>query len=435
MAVSGGNLTGSRIRARRQARGLRQGELARRAGISASYLNLIEHNRRRIGGKLLGRIAEALEVDRALLAEGAEGALLAALHLAAARDAGAPTAETARLEDFAGRFPGWAGVIARQLDRIGAHEETIAALTDRLAHDPFLADTMHEALNTASAIRATASILARTPDLEPARRGRFHTNLFQDAQRLAETMGALVAWLDRAGEARAADATPPDALAAFVAAHGNHFPGVEAGGDPEPLIADDPRLPDAASRALARGWLARVAADARALPLPALAAAMAGAAEGGGDPAALAARLAVPLDTVLRRLASLPPGPGGAGAGLVICDGSGTITLRKPLPGFPVPRYGAACPLWPLYQALMRPGFPCSAVVVMPGGARFAAHAICTTAAPASAAGPQRAESVMAIHALEKESEPAALPVYQAGTSCRICPRAGCAARREPALV
>jgi DNA-binding XRE family transcriptional regulator len=47
---------GSRIRERRVALGLRQAEVALRAGISGSYLNLIEHNRRRIGGKLsLGR--------------------------------------------------------------------------------------------------------------------------------------------------------------------------------------------------------------------------------------------------------------------------------------------------------------------------------------------------------------------------------------------
>ena len=44
---------GTRIRERRMTLGLRQSEVALRAGISGSYLNLIEHNRRRIGGKLL----------------------------------------------------------------------------------------------------------------------------------------------------------------------------------------------------------------------------------------------------------------------------------------------------------------------------------------------------------------------------------------------
>jgi DNA-binding XRE family transcriptional regulator len=45
------SMIGSRIRERREMAGLKQADLARRAGISASYLNLIEHNRRRIGGK------------------------------------------------------------------------------------------------------------------------------------------------------------------------------------------------------------------------------------------------------------------------------------------------------------------------------------------------------------------------------------------------
>jgi transcriptional regulator with XRE-family HTH domain len=432
MAMRRRSPAGSRIRAQRQARGISQTALARQVGISASYLNLIEHNRRRIGGRLLSDIAAALGTDRAALAEGAEGALIGALHLAAARDSGGPVPETERIEDFAGRFPGWAWLIARQQDRIGARDETVAALIDRLAHDPFLADTMHEALNTASAIRATASILARTTDLDPARRGRFQTNLFQDAQRLAETMGALVAWLDRSAAAEAVDATPPDALAAFVAAHDNHFPAIEAGADPGPLIDADPRMPDAASRALARGWLERVAEDARALPAGPFLAALA---ETGDDPAALAARFGAPLATVLRRLASLPPAPDRPAFGLAICDASGTLTLRKPLPGFPVPRYGAACPLWPLYQALLRPGVPVAAVVELADGARFLAHALCGLGLPAAFGGPQQAESVMVFRALPGDAPPPPSPVFAVGTSCRICPRAGCPARREPALV
>ena len=43
-------LTGNRIRERRLVLGMKQADLAEAVGISASYLNLIEHNRRRIGG-------------------------------------------------------------------------------------------------------------------------------------------------------------------------------------------------------------------------------------------------------------------------------------------------------------------------------------------------------------------------------------------------
>ena len=92
-------LTGSRIRERRSMVGLRQADLAREVGISASYLNLIEHNRRRIGGKLLVDIAGVLGVEPSLLTEGAEAALIATLREAAA-DAGAATSDTDRADEF-----------------------------------------------------------------------------------------------------------------------------------------------------------------------------------------------------------------------------------------------------------------------------------------------------------------------------------------------
>ena len=54
-------LTGTRLRERRLALGLRQGDLAAKVGVSASYLNMIEHNRRRIADALLERLAAALD--------------------------------------------------------------------------------------------------------------------------------------------------------------------------------------------------------------------------------------------------------------------------------------------------------------------------------------------------------------------------------------
>ena len=82
---------------------MRQSELAARVGISPSYLNLIEHNRRRIGGKLLINIATALDVEPSLLAEGAEAALIERLQRAAA-EAGEEGAELEQAEGFAGGF-------------------------------------------------------------------------------------------------------------------------------------------------------------------------------------------------------------------------------------------------------------------------------------------------------------------------------------------
>ena len=131
-------LTGSRIRERRGMMGMRQADLARNAGISASYLNLIEHNRRRIGGKLLLDIAAILGVEPAQLSEGAEAALTASLREAASSalggqgEARAPIAqvEVDRVEEFAGRFPGWAQLLAAQQARIQDLEQAVEALSD-----------------------------------------------------------------------------------------------------------------------------------------------------------------------------------------------------------------------------------------------------------------------------------------------------------------
>ena len=95
------------------------------------------------------------------------------------------------------------------------------------------------------------------------------------------------------------------------------------------------------------------AADARAMPLEAVSEALE---VEGVDPLRLAARFSVDLPTVLRRLAFLPEDVMPRPAGLVICDSSGSILLFKPVPGFAMPRHGEACPLWPVFSALNRPG-------------------------------------------------------------------------------
>ena len=55
------NILGPRIRELRRELGVTQADLARRVETSASYLHLIEHNNRDIGGGLLRKPAEALD--------------------------------------------------------------------------------------------------------------------------------------------------------------------------------------------------------------------------------------------------------------------------------------------------------------------------------------------------------------------------------------
>ncbi len=430
--TSPARLTGTRIRERRLARGMRQGELAASVGISPSYLNLIEHNRRRIGGKLLVEIARALGVEPADLSEGAEATLVAILTAAATRQAEAAP-ELDRVGEYVGRFPGWARVVAAQHARIRALERLVEALSDRLSHDPQLAATLHEILSTVTAIRSAVSILSDEGEVDPEWEARFLRNVDEDTTRLTDAARALTGFLESGKAEAGAHISPQEELTAFLAAHDFHFPPLEPGGGATPadlLAAGGAGLDSEAARDLARRWLERYAADARAMPAQAFRAAWQ---DSGQDPVSMAAHLGVDQAAILRRAACL----GGADpVGLVICDGTGTLTTRRELAGFAVPRFGATCPRWPLYQALAQPGRPVVARVAMPGTppALFVCHAIAVLTWPGGSEAPPVVEATMLIRPDHDAAgrAGAALPV---GPGCRVCPRAGCPARREMSLL
>jgi len=427
-------LTGTRIRERRNVLGMRQAELARQAGISPSYLNLIEHNRRRIGGKLLVEIARHLGVEASALTEGAGAALVETLREAAAghEEAGA---EVARIEEFAGRFPGWAQLLADRHRRVRELARTVEMLTDRMTHDPFLSASLHEVISTVTAIRSTAAILAETQDIDPDWQRRFHRNLSDDSRRLAEGAQALVAYLDEGGDDAGSHASPQDEVEAFLQARDYHLAELERSLPPDPqrIVAAAEELTSGPARELALGCLRRYRRDAELMPLAAFSEALR---EIGPDPGRLAQRFGVDPGAVFRRLAALPPEIAGGPVGLVVCDGSGTLTFRKPIEGFGLPRFGAACPLWPLYQALSRPMAPLRAVLELGGAVpvRFLAYALCQPAIAAGFEGPQVLEAAMLILPEDIVELPALTP-QPVGTSCRICPRRDCVARREPSIL
>jgi predicted transcriptional regulator/DNA-binding XRE family transcriptional regulator len=424
------SLTGTRIRERRTALGLRQSELAEAAGISASYLNLIEHNRRRIGGKLLLDLARVLKVEPARLTEGMDATLSDMLH-SAVREAGrsfGPKVELDRLDEFAGRFPGWTGLIAEQQKRIAALEAAVEGLQDRLSHDPVLAGAMHEVLSTVAAIRSTSDILVREPDLDPNWRGRFHRNLHEEAERLSASATALLAHFEGQGARAEAPSTAAEAVEALFELRGHHFPEIEAGGAGAiaAVLEGAPGMEEPEARRLAETQLTRYAEDAGRLPLAPL---MAAGAAADWDPEALLPLAGGDVGLVLRRLAALPQGGAEAvpGFGLAVCDASGALIFRRRINAFSIPRFGSGCPLWPLYRALSRPMVPDRAVLDLPDGRRFTAWAVSQPVRPAGFGGVPVMQAAMLLRA-EAAATEAALPV---GPGCALCPRADCAARRD----
>lgn len=434
IALAETGLIGTRVRERRLALALKQTDLARAAEISPSYLNLIEHNRRRIGGSLVLRLARALGVEPALLTQGAAAGLVSGVQ-AAAQGYPELALDVEEAAELAERFPGWAELITKGQARLAELEEQVQRLTDRLAHDPDLAGRLHEVLSMVTAIRSSASILMETPELEPEWQHRFHRNINEDSDRLAQGAEALVAYLDapvgQAGQMQ----TPLDEVDGFWAAHGHHFPQIEAqgAGAVAELIAASDVLVSEQARAMARERLGHYAQEAEALPLAEIAAAVA---DQGTDVLRLAQHLDQPVARVMRRLSHLPQEVIGE-LGYLSCDGAGAILSRRAIAGFAMPRGSGGCPRWPLYLALGQPGAVIRVEIQQAGQeARHLlayAHGEMIPAAQYGQPALHRAQMIL-VPAERGDATPSE-PARQVGMTCRVCPVSGCAARREPSLL
>jgi predicted transcriptional regulator/transcriptional regulator with XRE-family HTH domain len=223
-------LIGATLRERRRQMGITQAALAARLGISASYLNLIESDKRSIAGALLKRIADALGLSLAEIDGAAERRLLADLDELRAEPMLADLAlDAAGAQAMAGRQREWGRALVRLhrawLDR----GQAVSALSDRLHQDPFLGDAVHSMLTQVTAIRSSAEILQSAQELDAPRRERFLGIVGQQSARLADVARSLAAFFDK-DAAGTRSVTPADEVDDFILDFDNHFPPLEQAG-------------------------------------------------------------------------------------------------------------------------------------------------------------------------------------------------------------
>jgi len=108
------------------------------------------------------------------------------------------------------------------------------------------------------------------------------------------------------------------------------------------------------------------------------------------------------------------------------------VTFQKPALDFRLPRAGAACPLWPLYQALTQPGRAVHRIVQMPGVARtpFECFAIAAPIGAVAFGGEQRVGATMLVRPAKGGRTPESV-----GPGCRLCPIVECESRRHPSIL
>ena len=367
-----GMLVGTRVRQLRRERAIKQLDLAQSVKISASYLNLIEHNRRPVAGGLLVRLAEQLGVEVSYLTQDADTKMLERFHQTARRTAQAG-AELDRIADFISRFPGWAALLDREIQQNEAKTQTLETLSDQFQHDPVLRDTLHIMLTNITAIRSTAEILVLHGSLEQAQRARFDANIFQESKRLARKAEELLAAFDpdiHIDPSAPAAPAPVNKEAEGGVPVGRFVPELEPELEPdsdsgsqrlaspieevvESLFADllsaNPHL-----RAQLMAWATRYYEAARAFPLEAL---ISTASTHHYDPFILAELSGGDVPLAFFRLAHLPDDREDMPRfGLLEIDNSAGVWLRKEISGFRLPNRSGACPRWPIYRALSQPG-------------------------------------------------------------------------------
>lgn len=443
-------MLGTRIRERRKSLGVTQTDLAQKMGVSASYLSLIEANKRGVAGPLLRSAAEALELELDELDGAAERRLLATLNeIAQLPEFAALGVEAGRTGEMIGRYPGWARAVAALARSERSALEEASAQADRLAHDPILGDTIHRMLTRIAAIRSAAEILTGYPDVPSDERDSFLRILEEEGRTLSDVGETLTAYFD-AAEKTGRALTPVDEVEALFEAADGRFDGIEAEAEALAGVARSwgaaqalarERLAGAIGAVVERAGMETASAGARAqakladYAAAALLAPMSAFAPRAAalryDIDALAEAFGVDASIVFRRLTALPEGPR---FGYLRVNAAGSMIERRGLPDLVAPRYAAACPLWALYRAQQSPEATIRQRAVFPAGHRFVFVARAHSIAPQGFGRPRHylTDMLAMNEASARQTVYApdpAVPVEEVGPACRLCPRRDCAHR------
>lgn len=451
------SILGTRIRQRRRELGKSQAELAKQVGISASYLNLIEWNKRRIAGALLGKIATALDITLSELDDVSERRLSITLgevaHLPALADLGV---EESRINELIGRFPGWTRGIAA-LAR-SEREATARAytLSDRLSNDPYLSENVHRMLSRIAAIRSSSEIITEFSDISTERRTQFDRIIFEETRALSGVAEALALYLDKSDNGDKVF-TPVDEVEALFEARANRFDEIETVCEQiadrmtayrrgqrrqaareiaesalaeliDQLVANEPKIQTSAGQSRMREMLFGYAVAALLLPMNEFA-------EVGAalryDIEALGNEFACDTDIVCQRLTALPKCAGVPTFGYMRANAAGTIIRMHGLERMPVPRYAAACPLWVLFRAQQAPETVFRQRALFPSGARFVFVAKSIHQGKSEFGAPRHYVTDMIAVSEEDAENTVYAPdekthLEEVGPGCRLCPRESC---------
>ena len=449
---------GAKVRALRRRENLNQVQLAEKLGISPSYLNLIENNRRPLPANLLIRLAQLFDVDVHSFATDEDTRLVADLteafadplfeeqdltsvdvrEMAAASPAAARSvlslyrayqAARASADDLSSRLSD--GEEMAGVDRSHLPSEEVSDLIQRHSN--------HFSELEAGAEEIAARAKLRTDDLYagPVRFMEQHLGIQVQIARWGSERGVLRRF-DPEKKLLVLSELLPTRSRTFQLAHQI---GLMTQGHVMSRLATEERLTTDESRALAKVALANYFAGCVLMPYgPFLQAAK----EVRYDIDVLGRRFRVGFEQVCHRLTTLRrPGAEGVPFHMIRIDVAGNISKRFSASGIRFARFSGACPRWNVFSAFLTPGMIRIQVSRMPDGVMY----FCIARTIQKDSGGYHSQHPVQSIGLGCQVQFAKELVYSdgvdldnpdtcisVGVTCRLCERTDCEQRALPSI-
>jgi predicted transcriptional regulator/DNA-binding XRE family transcriptional regulator len=458
--MSEGLKLGAKVRALRRREGLSQVQLATNLGISPSYLNLIESNRRPLPAALLIKLAQAFQVDLHAFGSDEDARLVSDL-LEAFSD---PMFESysitsTEMRELATASPQAARAVLalyRAYRSQRESTESLAARVSRLTDDE--QDLRSAVPDSPEEVNDfTQKHMNHFPELEEAAEELWKSaRLERDeliaglVRNLAQQYGVTVRMARWADERSLMRRYEPDkkilTLSEMLPTRSRAFQlayqtGLFAMGEHIKKLTDaDPALTTQESRALARVTLANYYAGAVLMPYEPF---LKAAEEVRYDIDVVGRRFRVGFEQVCHRFTTLRRrGAEAIPFHMVRIDVAGNISKRFSASGIRFARFSGACPRWNIFAAFMTPGMIRIQLSRMPDGTTYFCLAR-TTQKDSNGYGSQPIVHAIGLGCQTQYarqmvysdgidlSTGAAVPV---GVTCRTCERTDCDQRAFPSL-
>jgi hypothetical protein len=449
---------GGKIKTLRRQAGLSQAELAQRLGISPSYLNLIESQKRPLTAALLLKLAQVFQVDLATFASVEDARLAADLSEAF----GDPIFEgigvgEADARELGAESPNVARALLTLYRAYVSTRDSAQALASRLSEDG-TAKAPASGLPTEEVsdfIQRSMNFFAPLEDAAEAawREAGAGDDIYAGLVRILSARHGITVRIVRVGDERRAmrrydperkvlsisEVLPPRSRR-FQVAH--QLALVASSAEIDRVLEEARELTSSEAHALGRVALANYFAAAVLMPYePILEAARAER----YDIELLAHRFGASFEQVCHRLTTLRrPGREGVPFHFLRIDMAGNISKRFSASGIRIARYSGACPRWNVHTAFLTPGMIRVQISRMPDNKRYFCIARTirsdrggynvphTVHAIGMGCAIERARELVYADGVDLDNVEAAVPV---GVTCRLCEHLDCPQRAFPPLL